>query len=139
MDENQSVPQPPVPVTAAAPVVSGITAICPSCGSVVPAAYTFCPHCGKPLQGQKLSTSLGRKIWIYAVSVLLPPLGMWPGVKYLRSDDAEAKKMGMIAIALTVLSTILTLGLTFAFIQSYINQVNDALNGTDIPTGAGIF
>ena len=142
MDENQLPPIPPLPSpppASSVPVVSGITAICPSCGAVVPSAYTFCPNCGKPLGGKSLSTSLRSKIWIYGLSVLLPPLGMWPGIKYFKSEDLEAKKMGMIAIILTVLSTIITLWLTFAFVQSYINQVNSVLTGTGIPAGAGIF
>ncbi len=116
--------------------------ICASCGAVVPMYYTFCPNCGKSLNFKPLSTSTLSKIWIYTVSVLLPPLGFWPGVKYFKSGDPKAQRMGIIAIALTVISTIVTIWLTFALAQSYLGDINSALSGTGItPTQAtgGLF
>ena len=128
--------QPPASgIPAGATTANGgkdMTVVCASCGSAVPMFYTFCPHCGKPLNAKPLSTTLFSQIWIYAVSVLLPPLGLWPGIKYFRSSDAKAQRMGTIAIVLTVASTIITLWLTFAFVQNYINDINSALNGTGI-------
>jgi len=137
--------QPPVPPVAQAgaseqpaqPTPHVLTStICSYCGATVPINYTFCPNCGKQLTYKPPSTTLWSQIWIYGVSVLLPPLGMWPGIKYFKSSDPKAQKMGMIAIALTVLSTIVTLWLTFAFVQSYINDINSALSGTGISPSA---
>jgi hypothetical protein len=121
------IPQPP-----AQAIDPAMSTVCANCGSIVPKYYSFCPKCGKPLSEHPLSTTLFHQIWIYTVSVLLPPLGLWPGIKYFRSNDPKAQKIGMIAIVLTVLSTIITLWLTWVFVQSYISQINDALNGTGI-------
>lgn len=112
--------------------------ICASCGAVVPINYTFCPNCGKPLTYKPLSTTVFSQIWIYGISVFLPPMGFWPGVKYFKSSDPKAQKMGMIAIVLTVVSTILSIWLTFYFVQSYLGDINSALSGTGISPAAGL-
>ncbi len=142
MDESNLPPMPPVPPatpTAVAQQISATSTVCNSCGSVVPANYTFCPNCGKSLKDQNLSTSLFKQITLYVVAILLPPLGYWPGVKYFRNPDPKAQRLGMYLIIATTLSTIITLWLTFAFVQSYIGTINSALNGTGISPAAGIF
>jgi len=112
--------------------IPSISTICNSCGAVVPANYTFCPNCGKSLKDQNFSMTLFKQITLYVVAILLPPLGYWPGIKYFRNKDPKAQKLGMYLIVVTTLSTIVTLWLTFAFVQSYINDINSALNGTGI-------
>ena len=105
------------------------TALCPQCHQPVKPTDYYCPNCGKKLSEPPLSTSAFTQTWIYAMSVLLPPLGLWPGAKYVRNPDPRAKQIGWIAITITVLSTIITLWLMFAFVNSYINDVNQALGG----------
>lgn len=102
---------------------------CPQCHEPVQPDWYFCPNCGKDLKAKPRSTTALMQAGIYALSAFLPPLGLWPGVKYLREENPKAKQIGMIAIGLTVLSTIVTVCLSYAFVLSYLNQVNQALNG----------
>lgn len=76
-----------------------------------------------------ISVSIGKQIGIYALSVLLPPLGLWPGLKYLKSTDSKVKTVGIIAIALTIISIIITLWISVG-IFSQVNQgINSQLQG----------
>ncbi len=61
--------------------------------------------------------------------MLLPPLGLWPGIKYARNADPKAKNIGWAAIILTVLSTVITTWLTIQFMSAYLAAVNSALTG----------
>jgi len=91
---------------------------CKYCGFSVLVTYYYCPNCGKKLKEPPLSTSIGRQIYIYALSLILPPLGLWPGIKYLRQDNIIAKRIGIIAIVLTIISTILTIWITIGLLSN---------------------
>lgn len=103
--------------------------ICSFCGNQVPADSVFCPHCGKQLKEIPLSTTVFTQIWIYGMSVLLPPLGLWPGIRYFKHSDPKAKQIGMIAIVLTVVASVATIWLSYALTESYLNTLNQTLNG----------
>ncbi len=128
---QDAVPNIPVPGVdpSQTPAVPQIGSICPACGNIVPTDFAFCPKCGKQLKDAPLSTSVFTQIWIYALSVILPPLGLWPGIKYVRHSDPKAQQIGWIAIILTVLSSIITIWLTFQFLNIYLNTFNETLNG----------
>jgi hypothetical protein len=102
---------------------------CPKCHAPVPPEFYFCPHCGAQIKEQSLSVSLFTQTWIYVVSVLLPPLGFWPGIKYFKNPDPKAKQIGEIAIILSVVATVVTVWLTFSFVNDYVNTLNQAMNG----------
>ncbi len=97
---------------------------CPACRQPVNPDFYFCPNCGKKLRSKPLSTSIWTQAWIYFVSVLLPPLGLWPAVKYVRSDDKKARTIGIVAILLTVIGIIIAVWYTIGF----INQLNQSIN-----------
>ena len=108
---------------------------CIHCGKPIPPGAVFCPNCGARLVGTDLSTSVFTHIWIYGVSLLLPPLGFWPGIKYFRSNDPKAKQIGLIAIIISVISTIATVWATFALLNVYLSTFNSVLgNG-----GGGLY
>lgn len=102
--------------------------ICPHCKSNVSLLDFFCPVCGKKLKEKPLSTSLSKQLLIYLLSTLLPPLGLWPAVKYLRQPDEKSKKIGITAIILTVISIILTIWLTAGFVKSFRKQLGTQLD-----------
>lgn len=101
---------------------------CPQCHYQVQPLFYFCPNCGKNLKPAPLSTSIGKQISIYALSVFLPPLGIIPGMKYLFQKDSNAKLVGLIAILLTIISSGLTVWYTIGFINTINKQVNSQLN-----------
>lgn len=51
------------------------------------------------------------------MSVFLPPLGLWPGIRYLKQKDEKSRMIGFIAITLTIVSTAITIWLTLGFIN----------------------
>ena len=137
MEDPNIPPVPPAPfVTPSAPItvpeVPPMNMPCPFCSANVPTNSIFCPACGKQLKEKELSMTLFKQVTLWVVALLLPPLGYWPGVKYFRSSDPKAQKLGMYLIVATTLSTIITLWLSYALVQSYIASINSVLNGTGI-------
>jgi hypothetical protein len=123
----ENVPTPPLATGVATPM------ICPQCHFPVQSAFYYCPNCGKSLKEAPLSTSLGTQLWIYAFSIILPiicflAVSYWPGIKYFKSSDEEAKQIGIIAIALMAISTVVTFWLAIVWVQqavqSSVNSVN---------------
>ena len=112
--------------------------ICQVCHQSLKPEYYFCPNCGAKLNQVPLSLSLITQIGIYAFSIVLPwilfvLISKWPGIKYLKSKDAKAKQIGIIACSLLALSTILTIWLAYVYteqlVQSSINSINVDFSG----------
>jgi len=79
-------------------------------------------------QEKPLSTSLTKQLLIYLLSVSLPPLGLWPAVRYLRQKDEKAKKIGLVAILLTLVSIAVTIWAAAEFIRSLGQNFGSQLN-----------
>ena len=104
--------------------------------------YIFCPHCGKQIEkdsnfcmycGYVIHENLnfGKQFYIYIVSLLFPPFGLVWFFKYFRSSDLKSKRVGYIALILTIISTIVTIWWTIDFINSMqksISQLNGITN-----------
>jgi hypothetical protein len=105
------------------------------CHEPVLPAYYFCPNCGTKLAGVKpLSTSIATQTWIYLFSIILPAIAFlaikyWPGIQYLRSPDWERKQIGIVAIALMVISTIALSWWGIVWFESYIQSASGGLVG----------
>jgi zinc-ribbon domain len=97
--------------------------LCPFCHNPIVDSYYFCPNCGKKLRSPPLSTSAISQIGVYALSIFLPPLGLWPGVKYRRQESKTAKIIGTIVIILTVVSTVVSTW----FLIGFVNQINQSV------------
>ncbi len=102
--------------------------ICSVCHQPLLPAYYFCPNCGHEVKEKPLHLSVWTQIGVYLLSIALPPLGLWPGIKYLAKPGRQAKWVGAIAIALTLISTVASIWLIFAGFKAYLNQIN-GLNG----------
>jgi hypothetical protein len=96
---------------------------CASCHFAVSETFFFCPNCGKKRKEPPLATSIGKQIGIYLLSFFLPPLGLWPGVKYMMQKDSKAQIVGIVAIVLTIVSIVLTVWTTMGI----VNEVNKSL------------
>ena len=75
-----------------------------------------------------LSTTFGRQLSVYLLSVFFPPLGIWPAIKYLRQQDEKSKKIGLTALFLTIASIVITSWLTISFINSFSKGFDNQLN-----------
>lgn len=75
---------------------------------------------------------LFKQLGIYLLSILLPPLGLFPGISYAKRKNPIARRIGIVAIALTILATIITLWMFFGFMQTVITTLNQQINLQDI-------
>jgi uncharacterized membrane protein YqaE (UPF0057 family) len=102
--------------------------LCPICKFGIIEGYVFCPHCGYKLKDAVFEISLSKQIGIYLLSFFLPPLGLFPGISYLRNPDQKAKHVGLIAVFLTILASILTIWATIGFINTVNKTLNQQIN-----------
>jgi len=103
--------------------------ICPHCHVTVRATDYFCFNCGKNLKPKPLSTSLDTLFLYYLGAVVLPPLGIIWGFKYVGQPDVKSKLHGAILIVLTIIECILLTVWTINFVNSVNKQVNQQING----------
>jgi uncharacterized membrane protein YqaE (UPF0057 family) len=99
---------------------------CKFCGQAVFTNYYFCPYCGKKIIEPPITTL--KEISVYLLSVFLPPLGLWPGIKYLSQKNEKAKRVGLIAIILTIISTIITIWISIGLLGSLTQSLNAQMN-----------
>ncbi len=55
------------------------------------------------------ATTISRQIIVYLISFFLAPFGLWFAWKYLRQNDSKSKKIGVAAVALTIISVAITI------------------------------
>ncbi len=113
-----------------APQASPHILICPQCHQPVRPEFYYCPNCGKKLSEAPLPTDFGAQIMLYVFSIALPiicflAVNYWQGIKYARSADPKAQEIGWIAIALMVLSTIITFWLAAVWINGFIQSATN--------------
>ena len=101
---------------------------CPSCKLPLSENFFFCPNCGKKVKDSPLSTTVGKQIGIYLLSFLLPPLGLFPGIKYISQKDKTRRMIGFAAISLTILSIIITIWLTVNILSTLNTTLNTQMN-----------
>jgi len=108
--------------------------ICPRCHLPTRPEYYYCPNCGAKLTEPPLGTGLVDQLLLYAFSIILPwiaylAITKWQGIKYLRAPDSRAKQIGLIALVLLIVSSVIALWLTTMWIQGYIqSSLNDVNN-----------
>lgn len=94
---------------------------CKYCKSAVQESFYFCPNCGRKLKEPPFKFSIGKTIVILLGSFLLPPIGLIPGIRYFLKNDIRAQIIGILAIALTIIS----MGI---FIVTTANLINRTMN-----------
>lgn len=109
--------EPNVAQTPQAPPQQDLT--CFICHVVSPATFFFCPNCGHLLRPKPLSTTVLHQIGLYLLAALLPPLGLFPGIKYLRGKTDAEKTVGIVLIILTVVSTVVTIWLSLDVFNNF--------------------
>ncbi len=132
MEEQIPVPQvpqnnPPEIFPASISESAQATLICPQCHFPLKPEYYFCPNCGANLRQPPLSTSVGAQILLYLFSAVLPwiaylAITKWDGIKYMRSSNPEARRIGWIALCILVVSSIIAFWLTIAWIDQSVNS-----------------
>lgn len=101
--------------------------ICSVCHQTILPEYYFCPNCGNNLKEILKPVPIINQIGLYLLAILLPPLGLWPGIKYLMKKGKQPKWVGAITIVLTLISTVLVIMFTFKFLNDYLSQISQYL------------
>jgi hypothetical protein len=100
------------------------TTTCPVCHvSVRPTDY-FCYNCGKNLQPKPPSLEIMKLILLVLGSILLPPLGIFWAVPYLKQKELKYFGWGIMFVVLTLLSVVLTT----RWVMDYVNKINLEVN-----------
>jgi hypothetical protein len=89
---------------------------CGVCGAAVPPpAPSVAPEGAYQAVGLASGAaqySTGLKLLLYAVSFLLPPAGIIPGIVFLTRPDRESKRLGLVCLIITGVASILAVILT---------------------------
>jgi hypothetical protein len=106
---------------------------CRVCHQPILPTYYFCPNCGTKLITAPLSVSFSTQLGIYLFSIILPALcflfiSKWPGLKYIRSNNQKAKWVGVVALILLLISTIVLGWLAYVGTQNLAESIDQALN-----------
>jgi hypothetical protein len=101
---------------------------CKECGHEISDEAFTCPNCGKPQRDKTPSVSFSGQAFVYFVSLFLPPFGLWYVWKYLKQKDQKSRRIGYVALILTIASLAITIWLT----QKTIDSLNQSLNSFDI-------
>ena len=106
--------------------------VCKVCKQPIQISWNFCPNCGNTLRERPLSTSLGKQLLIYSISLFLPPFGLGYALKYLKQDNSKSKAVGIIAILLTLLS-IAGMIIAFKNLMDYYSKILNNLGTVNYP------
>jgi hypothetical protein len=98
--------------------------ICSKCHSNIRASDYYCFNCGNNLHPAPLSTTPITQFSIYIGSLLLPPMGLIWGFRYLRQKSAAAKIVGIVSIGLTIIILVVITQLSINLINTVNTQVN---------------
>ncbi|MFH0818531.1 MAG: zinc ribbon domain-containing protein [Patescibacteria group bacterium] len=104
-------------------------AMCPTCHQLIQEEYYFCPNCGQNLKEKPTAISIPAQIGWYIFAIILPPLGLWPGIKLMMKKSSQSKRVGIIIVILTLTSTILMSWAIISLFNSYLEQLNSAFYG----------
>ena len=100
---------------------------CPACNAAVTPEVNFCSQCGKQIKEPPFSISILKQVLVYFVSFFLAPFGLGYAFKYLRLSDKRAKRLGIVAILLTILG-IATVVITAS---SFMDSIYGPLDSLD--------
>lgn len=125
------VPSPPASQQAA----PSAPTVCPVCHQPVLPTWYFCPNCGAKLSTPPLSVSFWTQAGIYLFSVVLPIMAFiaikyWPGMKYLRSPDWTRKQIGIVALGLLIISTLLVTWWSIVWFEGFMQASTGGLLGS---------
>lgn len=97
--------------------------LCPACHVAVRSGDYFCFNCGKNLHPAPPSMSLATQLSYFVGSLVLPPMGIIWGIRYLKSPEQKAKIFGLVLIMITVIECLVLVDVS---VKAY-NAINDQI------------
>jgi len=111
------------------------TLTCPTCHGTIDETDLFCRTCGKNLHAKPPSMELWPLVGLFVGSFLLPPFGIFWGLKYIRDEDQNRKAVGFVAWAITIFSIVLAVVQTVRLMNVISNSVSNQIQLQNIPAG----
>ena len=102
--------------------------VCKHCSLPVTNEDYFCPHCGKKLNDKPVSTGAWSIVWLFVLSVLLPPLGIGLTMRYIKADEESTRMIGWISLIVTVVSLIVAIWIAKLALDGINQQINSQLD-----------
>jgi hypothetical protein len=126
-----------------APIINPTISVCSVCHQPLLPQYYFCPNCGARVDGKEapLDTTVSAQVKIYLLSIFQPMIlfllyRWWHGLRYYKSADPKAHRIGQIAWALIIISTIITAWFTYSsyvwLTQTLQSSITNSVN-SDFP------
>ena len=113
----------PETIVSSVPPAVPASSVCQYCKTQVEATAFYCPTCGKKIREKPLNTTFWYQVGLYAASILLPPLNLIWAVKYYKSPDPKAKKIGTVSLIITVFALIISLWIASALFKNISQQI----------------
>ena len=101
---------------------------CPNCKNQIDERVFFCPICGNKVKDKPVSTTIGQQAYLYLVSAFLPPLFLARTIKYIKSPDPKAKKIGWISLVIMIVALIIGIWWAVVWAKNINNQVNQEMD-----------
>jgi NADH:ubiquinone oxidoreductase subunit 3 (subunit A) len=97
---------------------------CPFCAKEIDPKDFYCPECGKKVREKPIATTFWPVFLLFVLCVLLPPFNIGMTLKYIRSPDLKAKKIGWISLVVMAIMLI-AVGVSTYYMTKYVSdQVN---------------
>lgn len=106
--------------------------VCKYCSLPVTPEDYFCPNCGKKLKEKPASLGVWSIIWLFVLSILLPPLGIGLTIRYIKSEDERARTLGWISLVVTVVALIVTVLVAKSAMDSLTQQINSQMENLSL-------
>jgi len=134
--QNQTSSQQPTNIPQANQTLANSTNInCGKCKKPLSEFSYFCPNCGNKIINKPFKLTIKTILYVITLSIFFPPLGIFPGFKYLRYKEISAKLFGLLTIVITLIFTYLMFYVFIKFMNemsgSYYN-INNLDNKTSI-------
>lgn len=66
-------------------------------------------------------------VWLFILSIFLPPLGLGLTIRYMKSPEKNARIVGWISLVATILAAIEAVVLTISVLNTVNTQVNSQI------------
>lgn len=76
------------------------------------------------LETPKPTVSLGKELFLYVFSAILPPFGLVWAFKYLRAKTQQGKRIGTVIIIVTIVSLVINIWLLLVLYNQYFELLN---------------
>ena len=96
---------------------------CPQCHTSVRPTDYYCYNCGKNFRSAPPDTSVLTLAGFLVGAVVLPPMGIIWGFRYIRHPVVGVKLFGWLLIALTIIELVIIARVTIDLYNTVNNQV----------------